>query len=88
VKNISNRKKIHNIFLDIITLIASFLYGIIKSVKIFLFGIQVETNKKTKAYSLIHFIVYQWPRKFFKSPSGYSLTRYIGDLLHHMFLKK
>lgn len=88
VKNTQEQKQIDNVFLKLIFLLWSFTFGMLKSIYLLLFPWYLQTVNKPAMYQVLDFISQQWPRYFTKNPSGYKITRFIGDFIHHIFLKK
>jgi len=88
VKNTQEQKQIDNVFLKLIFLLWSFTLGTVKSMYFLLFPGYFKQTHKPAMYQVLDFISQQWPRYFIKNPTGYKITRFIGDFIHHIFLKK
>jgi len=89
VKNRQEQKYINNVFLKLLYLFLNFVYWVIFSLYLFLFGWLYTIKKPHFAiYEIFDFISWQWPKKFIEKSSAYSITKYIGDFIHHIFLKK
>ncbi len=89
MKNTQIEKDINNVFFDACALVISIISMILFSIKTFLGVNNIQkVNKRSKIFSFLNYVVIDWPKDFYHNPSGYKIWRFIGDLLHHIFLKK
>lgn len=88
VRNTQAQKSINNVFLKLVYLLWSFILGIIHSLKVFVSWSSQWEKRNFIIYRVFDFVVWQWPKEFLRQPSGYKVTKYIGDFIHHIFLKK
>jgi len=88
VKNTQAQKQIDNVFFTLIFLLWSFALGTFQSLYLLVFPKRLQQKSKPVIYQVLDFISQQWPNNFTKNPSGYKITRFIGDFIHHIFLKK
>jgi len=88
VKNTQEQKQIHNVFLSVIYLFFSGIISIIISLYYFVFIKDVTLANIPKSYKIFDYIFKQWPKYFISAPSGYKITKFFGDFIHHIFLKK
>jgi len=88
VKNTQEQKQIYNVFFNTILLVWNFIISIVTSVYYFLFKKNISPYHTPVSYVFFDYIFRQWPKYFMKQPSGYKVTKFFGDFIHHIFLKK
>ena len=88
VKNTQMEKQVKNIFFDVLAIFLSIICNIFRSIVFFVSGKKNKKAQNSILFRLIDYIVKSWPKDFFASPRGYKIGRFLGDMIHHMFLKK
>jgi len=88
VKNTQEQKQFHNVFFRCILFISQLCFWVVQAFGVFLGLRRKRVFEKNNSRRIIDFLVKSWPESFNASPSAYKVTRFFGDFIHHIFLKK
>lgn len=88
VKKTQEKKKLVNIFFDLLSMLMSIFVSIFRSTVFFISWKWWRYVHKKYFFQILDFIFHLWPKDFWKKPSGYKFTRFIWDFFQYLFFKK